>query len=135
MATQAVQRKRSVTKRGSRKRAFGQRWLDWWPFALAVAATPFAVRTAEIFPLMGLAGLHRLCLLFPFAMLAQARQLALGEHTVEVLSQTLMYGQFPLYGFLLVLLHRLHTFTAGVLSVLCLHLIAAAVAWLLLMLH
>ncbi len=102
------------------------RWYAWWPLVVAIAATPFAVREAEILPLMGVDGLHRLCLLVPFAMLAQQHQLGLQAY-----SQMLMYAQFPIYGVLLVLMQRVQTFAAGVIAVATLHLAGAAGAWIL----
>jgi hypothetical protein len=135
MATQALPRKRSVSNRGRSRKKTGMRWYAWWPLLLAIVVTPFAVKTAEILPLMGPTGLHRLCLLFPFAMLAQQHALGLNEHTAETVSQMLMYLQFPFYGLLLVLLTRFKTLAAGIITVFVLHLTAAAAAWLLIIMH
>jgi len=102
----------------------------WWPLLLAIAATPFAVKAAEILPLMGPSGLVRLRLLYPFALLAQQHAL-LGEQLGESVSQALMYLQFPLYALLLIAVHRLRSLTTAVVLVLALHLLAAAALWLL----
>jgi hypothetical protein len=135
MATQALPRKRSVSNRGRRGKKSGIRWHAWWPLVLATVATPFAVKTAEILPLMGPEGIHRLCLLFPFALLAQQHQLGLGEHLAEQISQASMYLQFPFYGLLLVLMQRFKSFAAGMLTIVMLHIVAAAAAWLLVSIH
>lgn len=130
MATQALPRKRSVSSRGRRKKKAGLHWLSWWPLAIALIALPFAVRTAEILPLMGAAGLTRLRLLYPFALLAQ-QHLGLSESLAESVSQALMYAQFPLYALLFIFVHRWKSFPVALCVVLALHLMAAAVVWLL----
>ena len=132
MATQAMPRKRNSTRK---RKKLGMRWYAWWPLAAGIVATPFAVKTAEILPLLGQAGLHRLCLLMPFALLAQQHQLGLSGHTAETVSQALLYLQFPLYGLLLVLFTRFKSLVSGIITVVCLHLIAAAAAWLLVLFH
>ena len=132
MATQAIPRRRS----GNRKRKkLGMRWYAWWPLVAGVVATPFAVRTAEILPLLGQAGLHRLCLLMPFALLAQQHQIGLSEHVAESVSQALLYLQFPLYGILLILIAHFKSFAAGMITVVLIHFVAAAAAWLLILSH
>ena len=125
MATQALPRRRT-----SRKKKTGLRWHAWWPLLLGIAVTPFALKAAEILPLMGPGGLVRLRLLYPMALLAQ-QHLGLPEATAETASQTLMYLQFPLYALLLILVHRIHSFRAACITVLALHLLAAAAVWLL----
>ena len=119
MATQALPRRRPI-RRKPRRTSAG--WLAWWPLLLAVIATPFAVRAAEILPLMGAGGLVRLRLLFPFPLLVQ-------QHAGW--SQGLMYTQFPLYAVLLVLVHRRRSFLSGLLLVIALHLVAVAAVWVL----
>ena len=125
MATQALPRRRQATRR--RKKP-GRRWLALWPLILAAVVTPFAVKTAEILPLMGPAGLTRLRLLYPYALLAQQY---LGEPRGETASQVLFYLQFPLYACLLMLLQRLKSFSVGLIVVLLLHFTAVAALWLL----
>ena len=128
MATQALPRKRTTSRK---KKKSGLSWHAWWPLMLGIIATPFAVKTAEILPLMGQAGLHRLCLLMPFALLAQQHQFSLGDGV----SQSLLYLQFPIYGVLLMLVHRFKSLAAGILTIVCVHLTGAAAAWLLVMRH
>ena len=125
MATQALPRRRA-----SRKKKRSLRWHAWWPLLLAVVATPFALKAAEILPLMGPGGLIRLRFLYPLALLAQ-QHLGLREAAGETASQALMYLQFPLYALLLILIHRTHSFRIALLTVLMLHLLAAAAVWLL----
>ena len=132
MATQALPRKRPTTRK---RKKLGMRWYAWWPLIAGIVATPFAVRTAEILPLLGQAGLHRLCLLMPFALLAQQHQIGLGEHMAESVSQALLYLQFPLYGILLMLIAHFKSLAAGTITVVFIHFIAAAAAWLLILSH
>ena len=132
MATQALPRKRSASRR---KKKSSMRWFAWWPLLAGIVATPFAVKTAEILPLLGQAGLHRLCLLMPFALLAQQHQLGLSEHTGATVSQAMLYLQFPLYGILLMLVARFKSLAAGILTVVLIHFVAAAAAWLLILSH
>jgi hypothetical protein len=127
MATQALPRRRTPTRR---KKSNSIHWFAWWPLLLAIIATPFAVKTAEILPLMGPDGLARLRLLYPFALLAQ-HHLGFGESLGESVSQALMYLQFPLYALLLIAIHRMKSFSAALCSVLGVHLIAAASVWIL----
>ena len=124
MASQAVTRKRSVSNRGKSRRSARLHWYDLWPLLLALAATPFAVKTAEILPLMGIAGMHRLCLLLPFALLAQH-----FLHVSDAVSQVILYLQFPVYGLLLIALQTWKTLAAGLITILFVHLTAAAAAW------
>ncbi len=119
MAPQAAPRRRPA---GRRKKKSSLRWSAWWPLLLAVVATPFAVRTAEILPLMGTTGLDRLRLLFPFALLVQQ------QYDV---SQGLMYAQFPFYAVVLVLIRAKKSFLFALSFVIVLHLMALAAVWLL----
>ena len=126
MASQAISRKRSVSNRGRSGSRSRLHWYDAWPLLLAIAATPFAVKTAEILPLMGIAGMHRLCLLLPFALLTQHL-----PYVSDAVSQVIMYLQFPVYGLLLIAMQAWKTMVAGFITVVFLHLTAAAAAWLL----
>lgn len=125
MATHALPRRRTT-----RRKKTGLRWHAWWPLLLAVVATPFALKAAEILPLMGPGGLVRLRLLYPTALLVQ-QHLGLPEAAGETASQTLMYLQFPLYALLLILVHHLRSFRFALITVVTLHLLAAVAVWLL----
>jgi hypothetical protein len=127
MATQALPRRRTATRR---KKNISRRWLAWWPLLLAIAATPFAVKAAEILPLMGASGLVRLRLLYPFALLAQ-QHLGLSETLGESVSQAMLYMQFPLYALLLILVHRMKSLTTAICVLLGVHLTAAVAVWML----
>jgi hypothetical protein len=127
MATQVLPRRRTAARR-KKKNSLG--WLMWWPLVVAIAATPFAVKTAEVLPLMGAEGLLRLRLLYPFALLAQ-QHLGLNEALGESVSQALLYLQFPLYAVLLIVVHRIKSFMTAVFVVVTIHLIAAASVWIL----
>lgn len=125
MATQALPRRRT-----KRRKKTGLRWHAWWPLLLAIAATPFALKAAEILPLMGPSGIIRLRLLYPMALLAQ-QHLGLPEAVGETASQTLMYLQFPLYALLLIFIHHWKSFRTALITVVALHLLAAMAVWLL----
>jgi hypothetical protein len=102
-------------KSSARKKSRGKNPLSWgviWALVLAGIVTAyFAVRYAEVAPLLGPSGLFRLRLIAPLAMLTHQPQLGLPDATADSIAQVLMYAQFPLYGFLLGILWRV----AGVL--------------------
>jgi hypothetical protein len=88
--------KKSRSKKNSGKKN-RDRWY-WWPLLLGIAATPVAVRTAEILPLTGPAGLTKLHLLYPYVMLLKEHALGLSEVPGEIAARIMLYLQFPLYG-------------------------------------
>jgi hypothetical protein len=97
-------------KTAARKKSRGRTPLPWsivWALVLAgIVAAYFAVRYAEVAPLLGSAGLLRLRLVAPLAMLAHQPQLGVPDAAADTIAQVLMYAQFPLYGFLLGVLWR-----------------------------
>lgn len=74
-------------------------WVLWWPLVLGLAVTPFAIRYAEVLPLLGPEGMTRLREIFPFTMLLHDPQLGLSYATADALSRAFLYLQFPLYGY------------------------------------
>lgn len=108
---EALPRQRTAARRKSK----GRTPLAWgivWALVLAgIVAAYFAVRYAEVAPLLGPGGLLRLRLIAPLAMLAHQPQLGVPDAAADTIAQVLMYAQFPLYGFLLGILWR----TAGLL--------------------
>jgi hypothetical protein len=86
----------------------------------------FAVRYAEVAPLLGQNGLFRLRLIAPLAMLAHQPQLGIPDVLADKLAQLLMYLQFPLYGFLLGMLWRAAGFLRAAFAILLLHGLAIA---------
>ena len=108
-------RKRSNRKR---KKKSSPSWLAWWPLLVAVIATPFAVRSASVLALTGPAALR---LLYPYVVLLQSHVHGLAAEQADTLSQWAMYGQFPVYGLVWVLMARLRGTLAGLISVLVLH--------------
>ena len=94
----STQKKRKTAP--ARRQAAGTSSLAaWWPLLAGIAITVVAVKTAEILPLMGAAGLLKLQLLYPFALLLKQPQLGLAEQTSDQWSQMMLYAQWVLYGF------------------------------------
>ena len=94
--------------------------------AVGAIASFFAVRYAEILPLLGPAGLLRLRLLAPLAMLAHQPQLGIAEATADTVAQALMYLQFPLYGLLFGVVWRMSGLARAAVTVLLVHALAVA---------
>lgn len=120
----------SHSRKNGRKNSAGSRWTLWLPVIAGIVATPFAVRYAEILPLLGSIGMTRLQLLFPLAMLAHQPQLGLGEAAADTAAQVLMYAQFPLYGWLAALVLRRSGPLRAALTIVLLHALAFGTVWL-----
>jgi hypothetical protein len=119
MPAATTTRRRTSRKRKRRSRS----WLLWWPLALALVATPFAVRAASVLALSGPGALR---LLYPFVVLVQAHAPAtLAPEQRDALAEWTMWAQFPVYGLLVVLLARFKGIFAGLLTIALLH--AAAI--------
>lgn len=106
-------------------------WAVWTLVLLGMAAAYYAVRYAEVLPLLGPAGLVRLRLIAPLAMLAHQPQLGIPDATADTVAQVLMYAQFPFYGLLLGLVWRMAGFVRAAVTVLLLHVIAVGAVLLL----
>jgi hypothetical protein len=113
-----------------RKKGGDSRWGLWLPLVAGIAATPFAVRYAEILPLLGGAGMARLRLLYPLAMLAHQPQLGLQEAAADTAAQALMYAQFPLYGLVASLVLRRFGLLRAALTIVLIHGLAFGMVWL-----
>jgi hypothetical protein len=113
-----------------KKQSSGTRWALWLPFLAGLIATPFAVRYAEILPLLGSAGMTRLRLLYPLAMLAHQPQLGLAEAAADTTAQVLMYAQFPLYGLLASLVLRSLGLLRAAFTIVLIHALAFGAVWL-----
>ncbi|HEY3988711.1 MAG TPA: hypothetical protein VGM02_05385 [Acidobacteriaceae bacterium] len=115
-------------KSAARKKSRGRTPLAWgivWALVLAgIVAAWFAVRYAEVAPLLGPSGLFRLRLIAPLAMLAHQPQLGVPDAAADTIAQVLMYTQFPLYGFLLGLLWRAAGFLRAAATVVLIHALA-----------
>ncbi len=96
-------------------------WTVWALVLLGFVAAYFAVRYAEVLPLMGPAGLMRLRLMVPLAMLVHQPQLGIPEGTADTVAQALIYAQFPFYGLLLGLVWRMAGFARAAITVLMVH--------------
>lgn len=105
-ASATREKRRGTASRGAsgKRKKKNTGWLAvWWPLLLGIAATPFAIHAASI---MALAGPSALLTLYPWVLLLKMPVLGLGNGLGEILSQLLMYIQFPLYGLLMAFLLR-----------------------------
>jgi hypothetical protein len=121
---EALPRQRTAARKKSSSRT-PLAWGIVWALVLAgIVAAYFAVRYAEVAPLLGPGGLSRLRLIAPLAMLAHQPQLGVPDTTADAIAQVLMYAQFPLYGLLLGILWRTAGFLRAVSTVVLIHLLA-----------
>jgi hypothetical protein len=116
---------------GPRRAAGGAGWLAWWPLVAGIAITFAAVKTAEILPLMGPAGLFKLQLLYPYALLLKQPQLGLSEQTSDNWSQIMLYAQWALYGLYASVAIKWTTLGRALMQVAAFHLLGFGVLWLL----
>lgn len=118
---EALPRQRTAARKKGRARA-PLAWGIVWALVLAgIVGAYFAVRYAEVAPLLGPDGLFRLRLIAPLAMLAHQPQLGIPDTAADKLAQLLMYAQFPLYGFLLGMLWRAVGFLRAAFAILLIH--------------
>lgn len=121
--TQASRSSKSKNKSGSRSRSrkSSAGWVRWWPVFVGILIAPFAVRAMDYLTFMGPWYARALA---PWTFLLQGRSLGLpagwGDHVVE----GVLYAQFPVYGLLLVLLHRRLRWLTSIGLLLALHLMA-----------
>ncbi len=120
----------SRTRKKPRPKSGSARWALWLPLIAGVVATPFAVRYAEILPLLGAAGMFRLRLLYPLAMLVHQPQLGIQEAAADTAAQILMYAQFPLYGLIASLVLRRFGMLRAALTIVLVHALAFGTVWL-----
>jgi hypothetical protein len=129
MSSQTLPRpKRAGTSKRKIKKAG---WLAWWPLLAGVAITFAAVKTAEILPLMGAAGLLKLRLLYPYALLLKQPQLGLSEQTSDSWSQIMLYAQWALYGLYATVAMKWVPPWKVLMQVAVFHLLGFSVLWLL----
>lgn len=115
--------KTAARRKSSRKSPLA--WGIVWALVLAgIVAAYFAVRYAEVVPLLGPSGLLRLRLIAPLAMLAHQPELGVPDAAADTIAQILMYAQFPLYGFLLGILWRAIGFLRAASTVVLIHVLA-----------
>ena len=115
-----------AAKKRSRKKKKSVNWLALWPVLLGIVVTPFTVRAAGILALTGPAALR---MLYPFALLPAEHVFGLRESLADVVSQAMMYLQFPLYGLVVMLLMRWKAWWVALLVVLGLHLGGVGLLW------
>ena len=115
--------KTAARRKSSRKSPLA--WGIVWALVLSgIVAAYFAVRYAEVVPLLGPSGLLRLRLIAPLAMLAHQPELGVPDAAADTIAQVLMYAQFPLYGFLLGILWRVAGFLRAASTVVLIHVLA-----------
>jgi hypothetical protein len=120
---EAYPRQKTAARRKSRKSPLS--WSIVWALVLAgIVAAYFAVRYAEVAPLLGSAGLLRLRLIAPLAMLAHQPQFGVPDAAADSVAQVLIYAQFPLYGLLLGILWRAAGFVRAISAVVLIHALA-----------
>jgi hypothetical protein len=121
---EAYPRQKTATRRKSSRKS-PVAWGIVWALVLAgIVAAYFAVRYAEVVPLLGPSGLLRLRLIAPLAMLAHQPELGVPDAAADTIAQVLMYAQFPLYGFLLGILWRAIGFLRAASTVVLIHVLA-----------
>ena len=118
-------KRRPAAKRKSRKKQTSG-WLGWWPLILGIALTPFAVKAATLMALTGPDGLR---VLYPWMLIPKLHLLHLGDSLGDLISQAMMYLQFPLYGLFAMLVHRWKGAAAAILQLILLHLLAIALVF------
>jgi hypothetical protein len=132
MSSQTLPRPKKPAARSRKNKKKAQAGvLAWWPFLAGIVITIFAVKTAEILPLMGADGLFKLRLLYPYALLLKVPQLGLSEQTSDLWSQIMLYGQWTLYGVYVTVMMRLKTLPRALTHVAVIHLLGFCVLWLL----
>jgi hypothetical protein len=121
---EAYPRQKTAARRKSTRKS-PLAWGIVWALVLAgIVAAYFAVRYAEVVPLLGPSGLLRLRLIAPLAMLAHQPQLGVPDAAADTIAQVLIYAQFPLYGLLLGILWRTAGFLRAASAVILVHLLA-----------
>jgi hypothetical protein len=121
---EAYPRQKTAARKKSRSRT-PIAWGIVWALVLAgIVGAYFAVRYAEVAPLLGPSGLFRLRLIAPLAMLAHQPQLGVPDAAADTIAQVLMYAQFPLYGFLLGLIWRAASFLRAASTIVLIHALA-----------
>jgi hypothetical protein len=121
---EAYPRQKTAARKKSSRRA-PLAWGIVWALVLAgIVAAYFAVRYAEVAPLLGTGGLFRLRLIAPLAMLAHQPQLGVPDAAADTIAQVLMYAQFPLYGLMLGIIWRTAGFLRAASIVVIIHALA-----------
>ena len=120
-AASATQRKPATRRK---KKATSSTWLTWWPLLIGILVTPLTVRAAGV---MALAGPDALRMLYPWVQLVQSHILGFPADVANVLSQGMMYLQFPLYGLLMSLVLRARGFVSALITTAIVHFAAVGI--------
>jgi hypothetical protein len=110
---------RSGSRSRSRKSSAG--WVRWWPLFLGIVIAPLAVRAMDYLTFVGPWYARALA---PWTFLLQGRSLGLPVGWGDHVGEAVLFAQFPLYGLLLVLLHRRLSWVTSFGLLLALHLMA-----------
>ncbi len=114
---------RERAPRSKKKKSLLPRWfLVTAPLLVGILVTPVAAWAASI---LAMSGPQSLRLLYPFVPVIQQH---VGTNQDETLAQWIMYGQFPAYGLIWMLVGRWTRGSAGALSVLVLHCLGVVAA-------
>jgi hypothetical protein len=100
-------------------------WIRLLPLIAGIVVTPFAVWGASV---LAMSGPQALRLLYPYISLLQGHSDQFPHSRQETIQQLVMFGQFPFYGAMWILMQRLLGGTAGPLSVLILHCVGVGAA-------
>jgi len=93
---------------------------------VGIAVTPFAVKAATLMALTGPDGLR---LLYPWVLLPKLRFLGQSESVGNLISQVMIYLQFPLYGVFGMIVNRWKGPGAAILQLTLLHLLAVGLVF------
>jgi hypothetical protein len=110
---------KSGSRRRSRKSSAG--WVRWWPVIAGVVIAPLAVRAMDYLTFVGPWYARALA---PWTFLLQGRSLGFPAGWGDHISEGVLYAQFPVYGLLLMLLHRRLGWLTSFGLLLALHLMA-----------
>jgi hypothetical protein len=109
MPSSATVKKRDAARAKPRRKSTGKKsagspgWQRFWPLAVCLLITPFAIRSASI---LALEGPKAFALLYPWVDVVRSAALHVPEDWVGSLSQWIIYLQFPVYGLVMTLTFR-----------------------------
>jgi hypothetical protein len=114
--TRPIARKNVAKKKVARKQLPGA--LRWWPFLVGIFFTPGAVDAMNVTSLTSPTGAHAMA---PWAFLVQSSFVPLPPTAQYHLVQFVLYGQFPAYGLLVMILQSKYSLLMCLAIVLFLH--------------
>jgi hypothetical protein len=108
MPSSATVKQRNAARVKPRKKSTGKKsaspgWKRFWPLAVCLLITPFAIRSATV---LALEGPKAFALLYPWVDVVRSAALHVPEELLETLTQWIIYLQFPVYGLVMTLTFR-----------------------------